>query len=197
MSRRQCKQGSPGTCEGVGETSAGIFTPDVQIPLDPISKILHCATMSTSDIDNSYVSRQGKELVLRLSQIRNAFMSGPHPFQDLPLTMREVGVLIYLGGRADAIMTELATAVDTPLSTATRIIDRLERKGLVVRSKSERDRRLVVISLSEKGRMIDNAIRENELAVVLKMLESLTKGEREILLELMAKVGKALNPAIR
>lgn len=153
--------------------------------------------MSTLDIDNSYVNRQGKELVLRLSQIRNAFMSGPHPFQDLPLTMREVGVLIYLGDRADAIMTELATAVDTPLSTATRIIDRLERKGLVVRSKSERDRRLVVISLSEKGRMIDNATRENELAVALKMLESLTKGEREILLELMAKVGKALNPAIR
>lgn len=122
-------------------------------------------------------------------------MSGLPPFPDLPLTIREVSVLIYLGEREEAAMTELATAIDTPLSTATRIMDRIERKEHVVKSRSESDRRLVVISLSEKGRMIDNAARENQLAAALKMLESLTKGEREIFLELMTKIGTALNSA--
>lgn len=153
--------------------------------------------MTSADLDISHANRQAKELVFRLSQIRDMFMSGQEPFPDLPLTLREISVLIYLGGKVDAIMTELATDINTPLSTATRIIDRLERKGLVVRSSSESDRRLVVVSLSEKGRMLDNAAKEHQLTAAFKMLEPLTKGEREILLELMAKIVKKPDPATK
>ncbi len=131
-----------------------------------------------------------KAFVARMAQIRDAAM-GSHepPFpDDLELSPRAVRVLFLLGDRGKMVMTELAAAVRVPLSTATRIVDRLIAKGLVERSRSEEDRRLVVIQPTEQGARLHAAARKHEAAIAYRMLEPLTAGEREILLELMGKL---------
>ena len=113
------------------------------------------------------------------------------PFPDLEPTPRETSVLIVLGDKGEMIMTDLAAAVQAPLSTVTRIVDRLHKKGLVERSRSDQDRRIVVVTGSEKGKRLHHAARQHQLTMAYRMLEPLSSGEREILLELMAKMIRA------
>lgn len=49
-------------------------------------------------------------------------------------------------------VSELAKLVDAPASTAVRWMQYLEEKGLVVRRRSDRDRRILKVSLSDEGR---------------------------------------------
>ncbi|HEX9020838.1 MAG TPA: MarR family transcriptional regulator [Nitrospirota bacterium] len=117
---------------------------------------------------------------------------GRHPLPELALSPAEVRVLIFLGDKGETIMTELAAAIDTPLSTVTRIADRLERKGLIVRSRSDRDRRIVVVTPSGKGKKLHDAARQDQLAMAHRMLELLSPDEREAFLALVAKLARGL-----
>lgn len=47
--------------------------------------------------------------------------------------------------------SELAHLADLSPATATEMLDGLEREGLVARSRSERDRRVVLVSLTARG----------------------------------------------
>jgi DNA-binding MarR family transcriptional regulator len=86
------------------------------------------------------------------------------------------------------IMTELAASMGTPLSTLTRIADRLKHKGMIVRSRSDRDRRIVVITASEKGKLLYDGVRKSQLAMAVKMLEALQPEERGEFLKLVSKI---------
>jgi DNA-binding MarR family transcriptional regulator len=111
-----------------------------------------------------------------------------HPLPDLELSQREVRVLILLGERGEMIMTELASAIRVPLSTLTRIVDRLQKKELLNRSRSEADRRIVVVKQRKKGKLLHAAFKRHQRDLVRRMLEPLSSGEREAFLELMAKL---------
>lgn len=85
-------------------------------------------------------------------------------------------------------MSDLAERLDLPLSTATNRVERLVRNGILRRERSELDRRIVEISLSDHGRELVTAGDEIRLSMGRAMLAALSPGEREILLELMQKM---------
>jgi DNA-binding MarR family transcriptional regulator len=49
----------------------------------------------------------------------------------------------------------------------------------------------VVVTGSDKGKRLHNAARQHQLTIAYRMLAPLSSGEREILLELMAKLIRA------
>ena len=57
-----------------------------------------------------------------------------------------------LEGVGDLSLSELSERIRAQNSTVTGIIDRMEREGLVVRARSNEDRRVVNIKLTDKGR---------------------------------------------
>jgi DNA-binding MarR family transcriptional regulator len=68
---------------------------------------------------------------------------------------------------------DLAAALSVTPPTATRMCDRLVAKGLVVRDRSEADRRAVTVSLSEAGQDLVGEVtarRRAELRVVLDQM---------------------------
>ena len=114
-----------------------------------------------------------------------------HPFPELSLSVREITLLFILGSKPETTMTDLAGGLHAPLSTVTRMVDRLETKGLIERSRSEQDRRLVVVRESEKAKVLRKTFEKHQLEIAHRILEPLSFGEREILVELMTKLGKA------
>jgi DNA-binding MarR family transcriptional regulator len=135
------------------------------------------------------MKQQAAELMSVLTKLmETAVNSGKHPFPEVPLSPQEVRILLFLGDKGEMIMTELAAAMDTPLSTLTRTADRLEQKGLIVRSRSDRDRRIVVITASEKGKLLYDGVRKSQLAMAVKMLEALQPEERGEFLKLVSKI---------
>jgi DNA-binding MarR family transcriptional regulator len=70
---------------------------------------------------------------------------------DGGLTLSQYALLEGLHGRRAARVQELAAGAGISASTATRILDALERRGIVERARSDVDRRAVSVSLTALG----------------------------------------------
>ena len=72
--------------------------------------------------------------------------------RDEALTLSQYALLQALASRETVRVQELAGEAGVAPSTATRILDALERRAIVSRSRSSEDRRGVTITLTELGR---------------------------------------------
>lgn len=106
----------------------------------------------------------------------------------------EFRALILLRTRGRSIMSEFAGELGVPLSTATHTIDRLVRKGLVIRVRSEEDRRVVQVDLSPAGSELHRRMRAQHQAMARSWLAALTTSDRETFLQLMAKIAENAKP---
>lgn len=69
------------------------------------------------------------------------------------VTGPQLGCLLELAAAEEALTTTgLARRVDVSTSTVIGILDRLEARALVRRERSSRDRRVVLVQLTRKGR---------------------------------------------
>jgi DNA-binding MarR family transcriptional regulator len=87
---------------------------------------------------------------------------------------------------------ELAARVGLAESTTTRLVDRLERLGLVNRHVERADRRSVTVALTSVGRRVAAAVERDRRAFLTEMLEALAPAEREEYVRLFAKATAAL-----
>jgi DNA-binding MarR family transcriptional regulator len=94
-------------------------------------------------------------------------------------------LLVYRKGHAN--MTEIADYLGVPLNTATGIISRLEKRGIVRRERDVVDKRVVTIGINEEGKEF--------LAEQFKMLEryyqmfmgALSDEEKLVMIRLVSK----------
>jgi len=107
--------------------------------------------------------------------------------QDLQMGPQDVRALIWLGRRERCLMTDFAKGVGVPLSTATHLANRLVEKGVMLRERSEQDRRVVSIGLSALGKKLDSQFFQLRLARSQTLLARLESGEQQQLVALMQK----------
>lgn len=151
-----------------------------------------------TDIEKSdpRLKRQAKALQAFIALLMEPPMeTGDHPLPDVELSPREIKVLLLLGDKSEMIMTDLATALRAPLSTVTRIVDRLASKQMVERFRSDEDRRIVIVKEADRGKILHDRLRNSQLEMAARMLSPLSNGEREILLELLEKLSYGLKTA--
>ena len=96
------------------------------------------------------------------------------------------------------ILVNLATGVDSASGLCkgvsydpgamTRMIDRLERKGLVRRVRSPEDRRVVNLALTEEGRAVYPKLVASAAAVTNRSLRGFTKAEAQQLERLLQRM---------
>lgn len=90
---------------------------------------------------------------------------------DLELTASEINALANLADGRGRTVSELGTAAGTRPTTLTSILDRLERRGHIIRGTREGDRRAVVVELTQAGQAAATEIRR-----VLRDLEDRALG---------------------
>ena len=83
--------------------------------------------------------------------VRRARGASP-PDRPAALTLSQYGLLLPLCDSETARVSDLAAEAGIAPSTATRILDALERRALVRRARSAEDRRGVTVSLTAAGR---------------------------------------------
>lgn len=69
-------------------------------------------------------------------------------FEDSGITAPQGMVLGILDKEKRIKITELSSKLSLPNSTVSGLVDRLEKQGMVVRERSEEDRRVVYVSIS-------------------------------------------------
>jgi MarR family transcriptional regulator, lower aerobic nicotinate degradation pathway regulator len=105
--------------------------------------------------------------------------------RDLSLIqMRLLGVL----RDREPTMNELAKLLGLDKSSVTGLVDRAERRGLVVRVPSTTDRRSVLVSLTTEGRALAAEGARLFEADVSEMLERLPRTDRDALTRLISRL---------
>ncbi|MFL0250267.1 MarR family winged helix-turn-helix transcriptional regulator [Clostridium neuense] len=89
------------------------------------------------------------------------------------VTDLEMGVLHILTYKPNSIMKEIRDYLNVSRSTLTGVIDRLEKRNLVKRVISERDRRSFALELTEEGKTAQAKHEEMERIVYEDILEAL------------------------
>ena len=108
---------------------------------------------------------------------------------DLPLSSYEV--LLFLADAPDGRMrmAELAESVLLSRSGLTRLVDRLEREGLLERKRCESDARGFFAEITPKGRRVFDAARRTHLdGVRARFLSRFTRDELRALGALWQKL---------
>lgn len=75
-------------------------------------------------------------------------------WQHGALSMVHLNVLMLLRSNGPLPMSRLADLLDVSVASATGIIDRMEKRGVVERQHSESDRRVVEIHLTRRGNAV-------------------------------------------
>lgn len=98
-------------------------------------------------------------------------------------------VAIDVLGRAGACrMGFIAEQLNVGQSAITPLVDRLEEKKLVHRVRSEADRRVWLVELSDEGQKVFEKAKESYLKFSEQMLVALNDEERDTLIGLMDRI---------
>ena len=104
------------------------------------------------------------------------------------LTGVETRTVELLGRLGACRMTELADQIGLAVSSATALVDRLETKGQVIRSRDDEDRRVVMVQLSPDGQTAYNQCADSYIRFCRDMLSKLNDKEQDRLLTLFKKI---------
>ncbi|HYB29637.1 MAG TPA: MarR family transcriptional regulator [Solirubrobacteraceae bacterium] len=85
-------------------------------------------------------------------------------------------------------MNELAQLLSLDKSSVTGLVDRAENRGLVVRVPSQTDRRVVQVSLTDRGRSLASAVGSEFDADVTALLAHLPPSDRAVMSRLVSRL---------
>jgi DNA-binding MarR family transcriptional regulator len=86
----------------------------------------------------------------------------------------------------DLSLSELSEKMSARNSTITGIVDRMERDGLVVRERSQSDRRVVLIRATDKGQALAASVPVPSMEVFAAALRALDEHDRRELRRILS-----------
>jgi DNA-binding MarR family transcriptional regulator len=107
---------------------------------------------------------------------------------ELNITPEQAAIIRHLGEIEGISQKDLATRVDKDQTNITRILDQLERKGMIRRELNSEDRRSYFTFLTDKGRLIDESLKPIEEEVMKLALRDFSDEEKKLFSELMNRV---------
>ena len=112
--------------------------------------------------------------------------------RSLGLTRSQWLVINRLHRRPGATQSELAEMLEVEKATAGRMVDRMEKKGWVVRRPDAADRRVNRLHLTDEADVIQLRLAQISERTVDDALALLSAGEREEFSDLMRRVKRQL-----
>jgi DNA-binding MarR family transcriptional regulator len=97
-------------------------------------------------------------------------------------------ILIYLRDGLASTSSEIAREFRHDTGALTRVIDQLERRGLLTRQRSTRDRRVVELALTARGRRTIESLLPVVVEQINAALAPFTRAEFEQLRDLMVRL---------
>lgn len=107
------------------------------------------------------------------------------------VTLPQYRVLVLLALRGPQGLSGLADALAVAPSTATRMCDRLVRKGLVARAEDPSDRRQIRLLCTASGRRLVDEVSERRRAEIAAVVQALPIHARSEVLSALIKLADA------
>lgn len=107
-------------------------------------------------------------------------------FSDLSIT--EIHTIEAIGMYGDKTMSEVAEKLGITVGTLTVAVNNLEKKGYVERRRSEEDRRIVFVHLTNKGKLAYRMHEKFHSVMINEVIEGLTDEEERVLISSLEKL---------
>ena len=127
---------------------------------------------------------------MRVAAIVQAVLPG------LTTSQLQILSLINESGETEVSMSEMARELAVTTPSVTGLVDQLIRRGLVSRRHDDKDRRRVLVSLTDAGRKALDDVWEAIVDLVARLLEGISEEDRESLVTAAERV-HALSLEIR
>jgi DNA-binding MarR family transcriptional regulator len=116
-----------------------------------------------------------------------------HKISLFELNFEAFYLLYYLRRRSSASMGEIAKELNIHISTASRAIDRLEKRSLVSRKKNPNDKRTTLVCLEPEGENMVNLSHDHSYELIKKNIEQFKLEDLEAFVKTAAAMGDLLN----
>ncbi len=113
------------------------------------------------------------------------------------ITPIQFGVLAVLESQGELDQITLAQRLALDASTSGSTLERIEKKGWITRRAHDEDKRRRLVSLSDEGRTLLVALRDDVETVQHRLLDSLDPKERAVFMRLLAKLVNLNNDVSR
>ncbi|WP_067929715.1 bifunctional helix-turn-helix transcriptional regulator/GNAT family N-acetyltransferase [Alicyclobacillus shizuokensis] len=110
-----------------------------------------------------------------------------------PYSLTEVRILFEIAHSNGLTASDLSRELGLDPSYLSRILGRLEQKGLIDKVRSETDGRQRLLSLTSEGKEVFNLLDDRSREEVAEMLSQLSEGDRQRLLEAMHTIENVLS----
>ena len=107
-------------------------------------------------------------------------------------TKMELHILLIIQQKPDIILSEIRERLDVPNSTLTGVIDRMEKRNVIERQISPRDRRSYGLNITENGMMIRREHDRILIMIASMILSTLDEKEGKTFIKLLLKVAENL-----
>ncbi|WP_037550276.1 MarR family winged helix-turn-helix transcriptional regulator [Spirochaeta lutea] len=125
--------------------------------------------------------------------IRAVDIHSQHLKKTIGLTGPQLLLLNEIKRSGEIATGDLAKAVNLAQATVTSIIDRLEKKDLVVRNRSSEDKRRVFLTLTSKAQILLEASPSFIQDEFLDQFEQLDTWEQSLILSSLQRIAKMMN----
>jgi DNA-binding MarR family transcriptional regulator len=112
-------------------------------------------------------------------------------FSDQTLSFSQWTALMALRDGEVLTAADLARVICHDTGSLTRILDQLEKRGLLTRKRSESDRRLVALELTPRGRALIVSLMPRVVGLWNELLGDFSHDEIRLLIKLMTRLTAA------
>lgn len=141
--------------------------------------------------------RYGKEI----QKIANLFRRlADENLNQEGITVSQLRVLIYISRKdkeGKVYQRDLEEYLDIRRSSVTGLLQNMEKNGILLRTPCESDARSKEIVLTEKGRVLDERLKEYITNLEEEILKGFSQEEKELLKNLLLRLGENLENAER
>ncbi|CAG9297694.1 MarR family transcriptional regulator [Celerinatantimonas diazotrophica] len=128
-------------------------------------------------------------LVHLLNQLKDRLLN--EHLVPLDLTAQQFKVMLLVYREKTQLCKDLSQALCIDAGATSRICDRLEKKGLLVRERDEQDRRRVQLKMTDEGVNLCQKSPQLIINALNEFTQGLSEDEITMLMELMTKLLKA------
>jgi DNA-binding MarR family transcriptional regulator len=136
---------------------------------------------------SNYAMRNSVGYLMRMS-VNRVLPQMEALFQDQELTFSQWTTLVALHDGRIATAGELAHNICHDAGSLTRLIDQMEKRGLVTRQRSRSDRRVVTLTLTTRGRALVEALAPRVMHFWNKLLSGFSHAEVDTLIALLTRL---------
>jgi len=107
------------------------------------------------------------------------------------VTLTQYRTLVVLASRGPQSLAELADAVAVTPPTATRMCDRLIKKGLILRRQDRDDRRLIRLTLAKRGRDLVDEVTRRRRTEIVELVQAVPPDQRAAMVDSLQRLSAA------